>query len=236
MSTAPTSQVPFPASCALNTEPLAHPDLQSQRAQSTCSNDDRHITYVPGDPNVNLLPATNKTSPAEVNTYLSSQLETQLLDELYDRLWLVARKSGQSIDTLHMQKIKGRDIAPCEDPRLHLVWQPEKIYIKPLPICLLNYEFWTIFLRLPENKSPYSSSSSSDSVISKFDRSVAVGFLRSYAFLIRHRLDFVIAKESHLIPGDVDWINWSKFINHFRSLGNDHVAKRYHYGSYACRD
>jgi hypothetical protein len=230
MSTSTTSQVPFPALCALNTEHLAHPDLQSQNPSSTCSNDTGHITYVPGDPNVNLFPAEDNTSPAKVNTYLSSQLETRLLDELYDRMWLVARKSGHSIDALHMQKIKGRDIAPCEDPRLHLVWQGDKIYIKPLPVCLLNHEFWTRYLHLPESKELHASSSSSDSVTSNFDRSVAVGFLRSYAFLIRHHLDFVIAKESHLIPNDVDWINWSKFINHFRSLGDDHVAKRYHYG------
>lgn len=204
MSTSPTPHVPFPESCALNTELLAHPDLQSQRAQSTCPNDNRRITYVPGDPNVNLLPAANKTSSGEVNAYLSSQLETQLLDELYDRLWLVARKCGQSIDALHVQKIKGRDIAPCEDPRLHLVWQPEKIYIKPLPIYLLNYQFWKMYLRESENKVLRSSSSSFDSVTSKFDRPVTIGYLRSYVFLIRYYLDFVIIKESHLIPRDIN--------------------------------
>jgi hypothetical protein len=217
MSTASDAQAPFPESFALNAEHLAsRPDSFTKR-----------ISYVPGDPTVSL-------NPADVNTYLSVHLETRLLDELYDRLWLVARQSSDSIDALHVQKIKGRNIVPSEDPRLHLVWQHDKIYIKPLPICLLNHEFWTTYLHLPQKKkdddcpSPNSNSATTNS--NHFNRSVAVGFLRSYAFLIKYQLDFILAKESHLIPNDVDWTKWSRFINSFRILEDHHVAKRYHYG------
>lgn len=225
MPTSTTSQVPFPASCALNTEQLAHPDSQSQNLSTSPSQKTGHISYAPGEPTVSLL-------IAEVNAYLSSQLDTPLLDELYDRLWLVARKSYQSIDSLHIQRIRGRKIVPSEDPRLHLIWQHDQIYMKPLPVCLLNYDFWMMHLCLPKSKEVQSSSSGKvlPLAIANFDRSIAVGFLRSYAFLIKHHIDFVLAKEFNLIPDDVDWIKWSKFINNFRALGDDQVAKRYHYG------
>ncbi|OCK87821.1 uncharacterized protein K441DRAFT_592462 [Cenococcum geophilum 1.58] len=214
------SQVPFPESFALNTERLVpRPDSSGQNFSSPTE----LTPHVPGDPIVSL-------DPADVSAHLSAQLETRLLDELYDRLWLVARKSGHSIDALHVQRIKGRNIVPSEDPRLHLVWQHDKIYIKPLPVSLLNYDFWATYLRLPEKKKADATSSSSGSVIPNFDRSVAVGFLRSYAFLINHQLDFILAKDSRLIPEDVDWVKWSKFINNFRKLEDNHVAKRYHYG------
>ena len=222
MSTSAGSQVPFPELCALNTEHLAHPDSCGQNFTSP-ANETELISYVPGDPTVSL-------HPADVSVHLSTQLETRLLDELYNRLWLVARKFGHSINTLHVQRIKGRNIVPSEDPRLYLVWQHDKIYIKPLPVYLLNYDFWETYLRLPEKTKADSTSSSSASVTPNFDRSVAVGFLRSYAFLINNRLDFILAKDSRLIPEDVNWIKWSKFIINFRKVEDDQVAKRYHYG------
>lgn len=41
----------------------------------------------------------------------------------------------------------------------------------------------------------------------------------------------MLAKEAHLIPDDVkDWLQWSKFISHFRHLPDESVARRYHYG------
>lgn len=228
MSTSAHSQVPFPPSYALNTEQLTpHSNSQSQNSPSTCPSKDKggYITYVPGEPAVNLL-------TAEVNAYLSKQLDTPLLDELYDRLWLVARKSGQSVDALHMQRVKGWSVVPTEDPRLHLIWHHDKIYIKPVPVCLLNHDFWAMYLRLPESKKTCSTSSHEicQSVTLNFGRPIAVGFLRSYAFLVQHRLDLILAKEFHLIPDDVDWIKWSKFINKFRHLGDELVAKRFHYG------
>jgi len=43
--------------------------------------------YVPGEPSVSL-------APDEVHDFLVRELNTPILDELYTRLWLVARKSG----------------------------------------------------------------------------------------------------------------------------------------------
>jgi hypothetical protein len=223
------SQVPFVPNEALNLE-IFDPHLAVRTEDDTLSTSGdgdklKPINFVPGDPTISLV-------YSDVNTYLSGHLETPLLDELYDKLWLVAKKGGQSIDALHKQKVIGRRIVASEDPRLHLVCRRDTIYIKPILVCLLNHTFWTRYLSESENSKTFATCSKETIAINmpNFDRSVAVGFLRSYAFLIRHELDFTMAKECHLIPKDVDWISWSKFINKFRHLGDEHVAKRYHYG------
>lgn len=211
MTSVVNMEAPFPSSCALSQDYLRlHQQSNSRSFSSDLDDDSKPITYIPGNPAVHLI-------RAEIHAFLSAELETPLLDELYDWLWLVGRKSGRHIDALHLQRVKGRTIVPVEDPRLHLIWNRDKIYIKPVPDCLLNHDFWTIYL-----------SPTSPSVA--FDQSIVLGFLRSYTILISHRLDFIIARELGLIPAEVDWMQWSSFIVHFRSIGDESVAKRFHYG------
>ena len=213
MSTLIYFQIPFPSFCAPNTDRLSPYDGVSNQNGSSDADMAGCITHVPGDPAVSLL-------VDNVHAHLSYHLETPLLDELYENLWLVAKKSSRNIDPLHTQRVKGRSIVPTEDPRLHLTWHRDRIYIKPVPVFLLNYEFWATYLQPSTQKSS-----------SHLDASIAVGFLRSYALLVPHRLDFMLAKEAHLIPDDVkDWPQWSKFISHFRNLPDESVARRYHYG------
>ncbi|KAJ5454949.1 hypothetical protein N7530_012718 [Penicillium desertorum] len=220
------TNVPFPPSCALNREllkPLSANDNDSSKLESGA----KTIQYIPGNPGIGLL-------PNEVYDHLSHELATPLLDELYPQLWLVAKKSGHHIDALHAQKVKGRSIIPTEDSSLHLIWNRNKIYIKPVPLFLLNHEFWVRYLQPPKR----ALSSGNPSLIPEnpeptalvFDRPIAIGFMRSYVSLVKSPLDFAIAKESCLIPADIDWIQWSIFINHFRIVRDDEVAKRYHYG------
>jgi hypothetical protein len=156
-----------------------------------------------------------------------------VLDELYGTLWLVARRSGRIIDPLHQQKVKGRDIVPTEDSKPHLVWQQDKVYVKPIPVCLLNHDFWTTYLPLTMYKSSPRISGSQNKrnhLAPGSYHSVAVGFLRSYAFLVQHHLGFILAHESHLIPAEIDWIKWSTFIANFRGIDDNQVVKRYHCG------
>ena len=61
-------------------------------------------------------------------------------------------------------------------------------------------------------------------------RTIASGFLRSYAFLIQHPTDLQLAKTSQLISDDIGWDRWSKFIVGFRDITDADVAKRYQYG------
>lgn len=94
------------------------------------------------------LPRTCRISLAseDIHAYILNHLETPLLDELFDKLWLVARKSGQNINPLYTQKVKGRDIVPTKEVRLYLVWHRDKVYIKPVPVFLVNYDFWAVYL------------------------------------------------------------------------------------------
>lgn len=125
--------VPFPPSYALNKDSLSDPPIADDHSFPTQSEPET-IHFIPGNPAVSLL-------PTEVNSHLLSELETPLLDELYPKLWLIAKKSGFYIDGLHTQKVKGRSIFPTEDPRLHLTWTRDRIYIKPVPLFLLNHKF-----------------------------------------------------------------------------------------------
>jgi len=184
------------------------------------------IDHIPGEPGIALTEAC-------VCDFLSSQLDTTLLDELYNHLWLVARKSGKSIDPLNKQRVKTREIVAAEDIRLHLVWRRNKIYIKPMPLCLLNFDFWTTYLPLPaEDTTPHEGNFVSQQRPSKpiYDRKAALGFMRSYALLVRHHVDFILARESHLFPTDFKWEEWSEFIAPFRHIEDEDVANRYHYG------
>ncbi|KFA81587.1 hypothetical protein S40288_09616 [Stachybotrys chartarum IBT 40288] len=155
----------FPSSCAPNKDNLKpHTDATIQDVSPEPEDGAGSITHVPGDPAISLL-------SEDVRIHLSIHLGTPLLDELYDKLWLVARKSGHNIRVL------------IGAPSLAV------------------------------------------------DDLMALGFLRLYALLVPSRLDFALAKEAHLIPDDVKkWLQWSKFIMHFRHLVDERVARRYHYG------
>ena len=220
-------KVPFPPSCALNKELLSvltNKGVDDRQSRSRPGNKPEPIDYVPGNPRVSLLPKV-------VYNYLSSELETPLLDEVYEKLWFFARKDGYRIDTLHTHQVKGRNIIPTEDSRLHLIWSQEKIFVKPIPECLFNHEFWARYLcSSSQSFSAGSFQILSEPTIPVFDHSVTIGFLRSYACLIKYQLDFAIAKELHLIPEGVDWIQWAIFIGHFHRFGDQSVAKRYHFG------
>jgi hypothetical protein len=193
-----------------------HASNSSQLSEPICET----LRYLPGEPSVGLV-------DKDVHDFVQRELDTPVLDEMYPNLWLVGRQAFDNVDALHRQRIKGRSVVPSEDGGLHLVWTENMIYIKPIPLCLLNHNFWTRYLAEPvvgAGPTPVAQESRSS------DRQIVTGFLRSYAFLVRHRCDYEIAKTSLLIPGDFDWIRWSRFMDNFRSLDDARVAKRYHYG------
>ena len=55
-----------------------------------------------------------------VQRLVLAELSTPILDDMFSYLWIIAKKSRQHIDTLHVQMIKGRKIVITEDPQ-HLV-------------------------------------------------------------------------------------------------------------------
>ena len=219
-------EVPFPESAALRTDPLS--------IILDCDAESFHLefsklhgsTKTPQHSPQQLL---TQLSPDKASTFLMAELSTPLLDSLYPKLWLVARKEHSHIDPLHHQHVKGRQVTLSEDPKMHLIWTSNKIFIKPVPHCLFSYHFWLSFLS-PEPRTDKPHASSKGQEHAKFNRALALGFLRSYSHLIRHRSDFAIAQERHLIPVEIDWPSWRCFIAHFHRVPNARVARRYHYG------
>ncbi|KAH6705335.1 hypothetical protein BKA61DRAFT_617385 [Leptodontidium sp. MPI-SDFR-AT-0119] len=202
------SRVPFPETEALNLDQICLSNASFQ---------------VPGA-------ATVKPSHAAVHQFLLDELNTPLLDELYPKLWLVGRRSGKSIDAIHAQIIKGRAIVPAEDPKLHLVWRSGRIYLKPIPVCILNHQFWEEFLVSESAPKPPKEDVNGDAASATAVTPIVMGFLRSYAFLIQHRLDFTLAAEHHLIPDGISWEGLAKFLANFRHISDDRISRRYHYG------
>src|SRR5208282_4898449 len=123
---------------------------------------------VPGQP---LVLLEDKES---LSSFLHGELTTERLDKMYHILFLLSNRNN--ISPLHHQALMGRQILITERPDLHLVWYYDRIFIKPIPLCLLNYEFYSNHLL----KAPDGARFCAD----------ANGFLRTYASLIIHESDF----------------------------------------------
>ena len=141
--------------------------------------------------------------------FMVSDLSMEVLNAIHKHLWVAG--SYGNISTLHHQRVILRDIIPSELPQLHLVWFDRKIYIKPLPDCLIK-------------DSRYLSQT--------FDHSgLVAGFLRSYCSLIQYPVDLATAKKSNLISKDVTWEQWAPFRDTvLTKTGDMDINKRYKYG------
>lgn len=111
-----------------------------------------------------------------------------------------------------------REITITEDPSLHLVWYDSTIYIKPLPLYLLRWQFFKDNL-------------CADTELYKN----AAGLLLTYAFLVRSQSDFKIALETGLIPGEITWAEWSSLATSFADIPRRDVNMRYIYGELRLR-
>ncbi|KPM45181.1 hypothetical protein AK830_g1414 [Neonectria ditissima] len=172
-----------------------------------------------------------------------AELDPRRLHDIIRFLWLAGRPVPPH--PLHQQLLMGRDIVVSERIDVHLVWGRGRIFIKPIPPFLLNHHFWTHHLscRCSESAGDQASSlicSPSKPCERRHLHQCAVGFLISYAALIVHRSDFLIAKEKGLIPDEVTWPRWRRFVRELLhdsrndSLSVDRlyadVAERFIYG------
>jgi hypothetical protein len=139
------------------------------------------------------------------------------------RLWVMTTQSSANVSPLHKQKVKGREVVITEDPRLHLVWGRDRILMKPIPVYLLSYDFWTKFLL--DDSSTLLDSKKRDII-----RRSALGYLRTYYYLVRHESDFFIGQNLRLIPQEVTWPDFCGFISGFGKILDSEVSKRYWYG------
>lgn len=173
---------------------------------------------VPGYPGL-----ASKTK-LEVWQFLEDDLISPELELMAPYLWLMSKPDSHNVSPLHRQRVKGRRIVISEDPKLHLVWYYDKIFLKPLPQYLLSYQFWETYLddnnqQLQQHKS-------------RRLRQNALGLLRSYFLLIRYESDFHMAQddEARLIPSKVTWTAFCHFKSKFDQIQDQHVSPRYSFG------
>ncbi|KAH7329391.1 hypothetical protein B0I35DRAFT_420111 [Stachybotrys elegans] len=147
-------------------------------------------------------------------------------------------------DNLFRQSLnKGLTVIPCEAvcPKatlhlqacfvermdLHLVWMSGRIYIKPLPRYLLEPYLWHNYLACTNDCNLQMVIPCQHLRI----RRCALGFLFSYAALIRHESDFSLAKEANLLPGEVSWTGWRCFVGELLSQElYSQIDERFYYG------
>ena len=151
----------------------------------------------------------------EVHRFLSAFFDLSRFDAIRKILWLIAVNGAPR--SLYYQKFLRREIVIAEELDLHLVWAKSRIFVKPLPDFLLNYEFWESHIS-PEPRL----------------RRAACGLLYSYCGLIRFGHDFQVAQESRLINANLDYRAWTEFARTVLPNLNPHdpdiMDTRFQYG------
>lgn len=130
-------------------------------------------------------------------------------------LWLIAVHGAPR--SLYYQKFLRREIVIAEELDLHLVWAKSRIFIKPLPDFLLNYNFWEAHISCEPQL-----------------HRAACGLLYSYCGLIRFSHDLQVAQECRLINANLDYRAWAEFARTILPILNpkDHniMDTRFQYG------
>lgn len=178
---------------------------------------------LPGYPRISLQDA------AQLRSFLDRELWAVDLERMAPHLWMMSTQSSTNISPLHQQRVKGREIVITEDPRLHLVWIYDRIFIKPLPRYLLSHVFWSEYLST-EQSIQQGRTQEEQKTYARI-RMSALGILRTYYYLIQHESDFHIAcNETRLLPSNISWTEFCRFSQSFPSISDDAVSERYRYG------
>ena len=110
-----------------------------------------------------------------------------------------------------------RQILITEQADLHLVWHESRIFLKPLPDYILDYQIW--------EKTICKSATLHAS---------CCGFLLSYVWLLCYPSDLKVAVDLGLVSSDLNWNDWTVFVDAFLSnidyVAMDMIDKRYYYG------
>ncbi|PCD23154.1 hypothetical protein AU210_014677 [Fusarium oxysporum f. sp. radicis-cucumerinum] len=173
--------------------------------------------HVPGHPRVSL------EDPSMVWDLLAREICSDDLDRVANRLWWMSKQDNGNISPLHRQLVKRRTIVVTEDPKLHLVWIYDRIFIKPLPRYIGSYAFWRDYLCAEEV-----GGGGREQRI----RRAALGYLRTYCHLVKHESDFRIAQDPSLClaPADITWEQFCDFTSSLGDIADRDVSLRYTYG------
>lgn len=178
--------------------------------------------------------------------YYEDEFNLDRLGKIYGYLWLAGRPMPPR--ALHYQLGASREIVISEQMDMHLVWKLNRIYLKPVPRYLLDYDFWKDHLVCQPNCDGCSGQEQSTAQLPQERakeriarrrcarrrmRGVALGFLLSYAGLVRYESDLQIAHEKHLLPDFVDWVVWRRLVKELlleSRKNRDDVDERFQFG------
>jgi hypothetical protein len=180
--------------------------------------------------------------------FLGKELSVPRLNDIHDHLWLAGRPMPPR--PLNYQVASSRAISVTEDVHLHLVWEPGRMFLKPLPRYLLNSNFWAehLICKQPrDNCSCFANPKTQrENPVANVDTQCkrrelykcAYGFLLSYTALIQYESDYHVAKDLHLLPDDVEWPYWRELawelLDH-SPQNTTRVNKRYQFGELRIR-
>ncbi|KAK1997722.1 hypothetical protein LX36DRAFT_657290 [Colletotrichum falcatum] len=172
--------------------------------------------HVPGYPCVSL------DDRDKVRDFLTAEFCSDDMDAVADRLWWMSKQDSRNVSPLHRQIVKRRAIVVTEDPKLHLVWIGDRIFVKPLPRYAGSHAFWRDHLGAEPG-----SKGDGDRV-----RRAALGFVRTYHHLIKYESDFRIAQDPGLglVPAGVTWTQFCGFASRLGDIQDRDVSPRYNYG------
>jgi hypothetical protein len=173
---APAHKPPFPPASSL----VAREDLVLPAAFNDLS------------PLARELQPLRPTDRNELHSFLCAFFDLSRFNLIRKMLWLIAVHGAPR--SLYYQKFLRREIVIAEELGLHLVWSKSRIFIKPLPDFLLNYEFWETNISCEPQL-----------------HRAACGLLYSYCGLIRFRHDLQVAHECHLVNVHLDYRAWTEF-------------------------
>ncbi|KAJ6102457.1 hypothetical protein N7486_004884 [Penicillium sp. IBT 16267x] len=176
---------------------------------------DASLDYLPGHPRIKI------TNYEGLFDFIRQEVWSEDLETISDSLWWMSKQDSSNISPLHRQRVKGRQIIVTEDPRLHLVWIDDRIFLKPLPKYIMSYAFWDTFMSDP---SKYGEAAKL--------RKAALGYLRTYFYLIQYESDLRIAQDPTLclVSKEVTWPRFCQFTARFNDIAENEVSGRYHYG------
>lgn len=164
--------------------------------------------------------------------FLALELHTPKLDALHAHLWLAGLPTPAR--PLLRQRLMNRRISLTERPDEHLVWHDGQILLKPLPDYLLCHDFWAAHLCSGGHSAHLDRGDGSTATSTSTTYASAVGLLLSYAWLVQHRSDFAMARETLLLPEGFDYAAWTRLVGDVVARIDVHtlaqVARRYRYG------
>ena len=155
--------------------------------------------------------------------FFTDDLDVSRLDKI-QKDFIGLRLTGRykaAARPLHRQLMMDRRVIVTEQADLHLTWDQNGIYIKPLPAYLFDEKIWATYLC--KSSTLYES---------------ACGLLLSYVWLITHESDFRLARghEIPLLPFSqtLTWTIWRELVEDLSRTINietrETVSPRYTYG------